>query len=143
MNDAHERLRALARRDGEGALGLAGRAFVHELRNCIHPMRLQLALLQRRVPAPSEGLREVLDGMRESIARAHHIVEHASRLADELSAPSSVAPNSEAPNSEASDNRRLYDQLCQSWRQPPQSDLSGGASGSASSKVVPTPSSDS
>jgi hypothetical protein len=101
VEDARVQLQALARGDGERALGLAGRALVHKLRNCIQPMSLQLAILQKRVPEPSDGQREVLDGLRQSISRAHRILDCASRLADEISPPSR----------DDADQRRLYDEL--------------------------------
>lgn len=125
-----EQLRDLARHDGERALGLSLHTLVHELRNRINPMSLQLAILRRRVPRPSDNLQEVLDGLRESITRAHETLDLASRLADE------IAPSGR----EDVDHHRLWEQLCQ---QSPHPSRPESASGSVISKVVPTPSTDS
>jgi hypothetical protein len=130
QESAREQLKGLADRDGERALGLAVRGFVHELRNCINPMGLQLAILQRRVFTPIEGLGEVLDGLRESVARAHAALDLAAKLADE------VAPPHDADNDS---DRQLWNQLFESARAPEGDDTTGNTI----SKVVPTPSSDS
>ena len=127
----HEQLKALARRDGERALALAVSAFVHELRNCINPLGLQLAILQRRVPTQSEELGDVLDGLRESIERAHETLNRASRLADAIAPPDTT----DADNADDADRRQLWDQLCRRAGERTQD--------SAISKVVPAPGSDS
>lgn len=126
---AREQLKGLAADDGSRALGLTLRGLVHELRNSINPMGLQLAILRRRVSTPSEELHEVLGGLRESIARAHETLDLASRLADE------IAPH----HKDDEDDRRLWNQLFASAREP----SGGSASGNEISKVVPTPGSDS
>lgn len=81
---AHEQLKALARNDGERALAMTVGALVHELRNCMNPLGLQLALLRRRVPTPNEEVRELLDALRESMARTYQTLDDASRFADEF-----------------------------------------------------------
>ncbi|WP_106087778.1 hypothetical protein [Enhygromyxa salina] len=83
---AGEQLRELGRRDAEHALGLAVRALVHELRNAINPMPMQLAVLRKAVTR-GRDLQEVLDGLDQSILRARETLHTASRLADEFAPP--------------------------------------------------------
>ena len=128
-----EQLRDLTPHDRERVLGLSLHSLVHELRNRINPMALQLAILRRRVPSPSEDLQEVLDGLRESITRAHETLDLASRLASEL-APS---------RGDDVVDHRLWEQLCQSTHPSPSPSRPESASGRVISKVVPTPSTDS
>lgn len=98
---ARQELRALVRRDGEEALGLVLRLVAHEMRNCMNPLSMQLAILRRQARAHDRDLQDVIEGMHEAIARSNRVLDGVARIGQE------IAPG-EGDDAEL---RELWDQL--------------------------------
>jgi hypothetical protein len=95
---ARERLAALARQDSERAAGLTVRALVHEVRNALNPLGLQIAILRQRLPPQDDDVDQVLDGLRETLAGVYATLDGAARLGHKLAPgtdPSPVADKTE------------------------------------------------
>lgn len=100
-DSAREQLQALAREDGERAAGLVVRAFVHEVRNALNPLGLQIAIIQRRLAKGDTNVAEVVEGLRETVTVAFAALDTASKLGQDL------AP----PHKDDSKQRELWDRL--------------------------------